>query len=78
PQAGEPDGFALLAAIGSAPAAFPDAADEARTAARAILLRQAATRGLGLDGVRAIHAAVGPDAFAAFLPAMRPADLSRL
>ncbi len=73
-----PDPFAVLAAIGSAPAAFPDAAADVARAGREIFARQATSKGLGAGGLRRLHGALGDGVLRAMLLGLRPGDVSKL
>jgi hypothetical protein len=72
------DGFAVFRSIGSHTEAFaPIAAEVARTA-RTLVVKQIAHKGTGLKAVRAIRAAVGPEAFGLITDGMSDAQVKSL
>src|SRR6266566_5612655 len=72
------DGFAVFRNIGSHAEAFAAIATDIAKSARALVVKQIAHKDTGLKAVRAIRAAVGPEAFALITDAMSDAQIKSL
>jgi hypothetical protein len=74
----EVDGFAVLHSIGSHPDIFAALARDIARTARMLVIKQIAHKDTGLETVRRIHAAVGPEAFHLIVDAMSDAQIKSL
>jgi hypothetical protein len=74
----EVDGFAVLRNIGSHPDIFAALARDIARTARMLVIKQIAHKDTGLDAVRSIHAAVGPQAFRLIIDGMSDAQIKSL
>jgi hypothetical protein len=72
------DGFAVLRSIGSHPDAFAAVAAGVAKSARTLVVKQIAHKGTGLNGLRAILAAVGQEAFGLITDGMSDAQIKSL
>jgi hypothetical protein len=72
------DGFAVFRSIGSHANAFAAIAAEVAKSARTLVVKQIAHRDTELKAVRAIWAAVGPDAFSLIADGMTDAQIKSL
>src|SRR5215468_5120675 len=72
------DGFAVLRSIGSHTEAFAAIAAEVTKMARTLVVKQIAHKDTGLQAVRAIRAAVGPEAFGLITDGMSDAQIKTL
>jgi hypothetical protein len=74
----EVDGFAVLHSIGSNRDIFAALSRDIARTARMLVIRQIAHKDTGLDAVRSIHAAVGPEAFRLIVDGMSDAQIKSL
>jgi hypothetical protein len=74
----EVDGFAVLRNIGSHPDIFAALARDIARTARMLVIKQIAHKDTGLETVRSIHAAVGPEAFRLIMDGMSDAQIKSL
>jgi hypothetical protein len=74
----EVDGFAVLHSIGSHRGIFAALARDIARTARMLVIRQIAHKETGLETVRGIHAAVGPEAFRLIVDGMSNAQIKSL
>jgi hypothetical protein len=74
----EVDGFAVLHSIGANPDIFGALARDIARTARMLVIKQIAHKDTGLDAVRSIHAAVGPEAFRLIIDGMSDAQVKSL
>jgi hypothetical protein len=74
----EVDGFAVLHSIGSHPDIFAALARDIARTARMLVIRQIVHKDTGLETVRSIHAAVGPEAFRLIVDAMSDVQIKSL
>jgi hypothetical protein len=74
----EVDGFAILHSIGAHPDIFAALARDIARTARTLVIRQIAHKDTGLETVRGIHAAVGPEAFRLIMDGMSDAQIKSL
>src|SRR5215470_9199163 len=72
------DGFAVFRSIGFHSDAFAAIAAEVAKSARKLVLKQIAHKGTGLKALRAILAAVGPEAFGLITDGMSDAQIKSL
>jgi hypothetical protein len=72
------DGFAVFRSIGSHTEAFAAIATEVAKSARTLVVKQIAHKDTGLKAVRAIRAAVGPEAFGLITDGMSDAQIKTL
>jgi hypothetical protein len=72
------DGFAVFRSIGSHTEAFAAIAAEVAKSARTLVVKQIAHKDTGLKTVRAIRAAVGPEAFGLITDGMSDAQIKAL
>jgi len=72
------DGFAVFRSIGSDTEAFAAIAAEVAKSARTLVVKQIAHKDTGLKTVRAIRAAVGPEAFGLITDGMSDAQIKAL
>jgi len=72
------DGFAVFRSIGSHTEAFAAIAAEVAKSARTLVVKQIAHKDTGLKAVRAIRAAVGPEAFGLITDGMSDAQIKSL
>jgi hypothetical protein len=72
------DGFAVFRSIGSHAGAFAAIAAEVAKSARTLVVKQIAHKETGLQAVRAIRAAVGPEAFGLITDGMSDAQIKTL
>jgi hypothetical protein len=72
------DGFAVFRSIGSNTEAFAAIAAEVAKSARTLVVKQIAHKDTGLKTVRAIRAAVGPEAFGLITDGMSDAQIKAL
>jgi hypothetical protein len=72
------DGFAVFRSIGSHTEAFAAIATEVAKSARTLVAKQIAHKDTGLKAVRAIRAAVGPEAFGLITDGMSDAQIKSL
>jgi hypothetical protein len=72
------DGFAVFRSIGSHSEAFAAIAAEVAKSARTLVVRQIAHKDTELKAVRAIRAAVGPEAFGLITDGMSDAQIKSL
>jgi hypothetical protein len=72
------DGFAVFRGIGSHAEAFAAIATEVAKSARTLVVKQIAHKDTGLKAVRAIRAAVGPEAFGLITDGMSDAQIKSL
>jgi hypothetical protein len=72
------DGFAVFRSIGAHPEAFAAIALEVARTARALVLKQITGKDTGLQIVRDIRAAVGPEAFSLITDGMSDAQIKAL
>jgi hypothetical protein len=74
----EVDGFAILRHIGAHPDAFAALTRDIARTARTLVIKQIAHGGTGLEAVRGIHDALGPEAFRLILDGMSDAQIKSL
>lgn len=74
----EVDGFAVLHSIASRPDIFAALARDIARTARTLVIKQIAHKDTGLDAVRSIHAAVGPEAFRLIIDGMTDLQIKSL
>jgi hypothetical protein len=72
------DGFAVFRSIGSHTEAFAAIAAEVAKSARTLVVKQIAHKDTGLKAVRAIRAAVGPEAFGLITDGMTDGQIKTL
>jgi hypothetical protein len=72
------DGFAVFRSIGSHTEAFAAIAADVAKSARTLVVKQIAHKDTGLKAVRAIRAAVGPEAFGLIADGMSDAQIKSL
>src|SRR5262245_16056159 len=72
------DGFAVLRSIGSHTEAFAAIVADVAKSARTLVVKQIAHKGTELKAVRAIRAAVGPEAFGLITDGMSDAQIKAL
>jgi hypothetical protein len=72
------DGFAVFRSIGSHAEAFAAIAAEVAKSARTLVVKQIAHKNTGLQAVRAIRTAVGPEAFGLIADGMSDAQIKTL
>jgi hypothetical protein len=72
------DGFAVFRSIGSHTEAFAAIGAEVANSARALVVKQIAHKDTGLKTVRAVRAAVGPEAFGLIADGMSDAQIKSL
>src|SRR5258708_38786679 len=72
------DGFAVFRSIGSHTEAFAAIAADIAKTARTLVVKQIAHKDTGLKAVRAIRAAVGPEAFGLITHGMSDAQIKTL
>jgi hypothetical protein len=71
----EVDGFAILHSIGARPDIFAALKRDIARTARTLVIRQIVHKNTGLEAVRDIHAAVGPEAFRLIMDGMSDAQI---
>jgi hypothetical protein len=74
----EVDGFAILHSIGARPDIFAALARDIARTARTLVIRQIVHKSTGLEAVRSIHAAVGPEAFRLIMDGMSDTQIKSL
>jgi hypothetical protein len=72
------DGFLVLGSIAAHRAAFQDVAKEINAAARTLVVKQIKSKGTDLGRLRAIHAALGSDAFNLAMDGLPDAQIKSL
>jgi len=72
------DGFAVFRNIGSHPGTFAAIAAEVAKTARTLVVKQIRGKNTGLEAVREIRAAVGPEAFSLIADGMADAQIKSL
>jgi hypothetical protein len=72
------DGFAVFRSIGSHTEAFAAIAADVAKSARTLVVKQIAHKDTGLQTVRAVRAAVGPEAFGLITDGMSDAQIKSL